>query len=239
MALSLVEALAQVPDPRKPKGLRHPLVAILSLAVLAILAGNTGPQSIAEFGRNHGPALAFALGFRRGKTPARSTFSEAFRAIDAEALEQALTRWMASRQADANWQPIALDGKSIKGSADGEAPCVHLLSAYSHHARAVLAQMRVGGKTNEHKAALKLLGVLPLKDNVFTGDAIFTQKDVAGDIRRGGGDYVLMVKDNQRQLKDDILAALHPGEGFSPLPAEDGRGRAAAGARGGQGTRAA
>ncbi|MBY0227712.1 MAG: transposase family protein [Gemmataceae bacterium] len=38
-SLSLMEALAQVPDPRDPRGLRHPLAAILALAVVAILAG--------------------------------------------------------------------------------------------------------------------------------------------------------------------------------------------------------
>lgn len=220
MSLSLVEALARVPDPRKPKGLRHPLVAVLSLAVVAILAGNTGPQSIAEFGRNHGAPLAHALGFRRGKTPAKSTLSEVFRAIDPVALEQALSRWVASRQADAGWRAIALDGKTLCGSADGEAPGVHLLSAYSHEAKAVLAQMRVDAKTNEHKAALQLLGVLPIKGKVVTGDAMFCQKEVAEAIREAGGDYVLVVKDNQKELKEDIRVALQGDPGFSPLPAE-------------------
>lgn len=219
MPLSLVEALAQVPDPRDPRGVRHPLVAILSLAAVAILAGNTGPQAIHEFGRRHGKSLAFALGFRRGKTPAQSTLSEVFRALDAAALERALSRWVASRQADAGWRAIALDGKTLCGSADGEAPGVHLLSAYAPEAKAVLAQMRVDAKTNEHKAALELLGVLPLKDKVVTGDAMFAQKDVAEAIREAGGDYVLVVKDNQRDLKEDIRVALQGDPGFSPLPA--------------------
>ena len=59
--LSLAEALAQVPDPRDPRGVRHPLVAILSLAVVAILAGHHGPQAIAKFARDRGAALGVVL----------------------------------------------------------------------------------------------------------------------------------------------------------------------------------
>jgi hypothetical protein len=216
--LSLVEALAAVPDPRRRKGLRHPLTAILSLTVLATLAGMRGLEAIAQFGRDHGPALAHALGFRRGKTPAKSTLSKLFRRLDAEALEAALSRWLLARQED-GWRAIAVDGKTLRGSAGGEAPGVHLLTAFVPAAAAVLAQLRVDAKTNEHKAALRLLGVLPLAGKVVTGDAMFTHRDVAEAVVAGGGDYVLFVKDNQPELKAQIEAALHDDGGFSPLPA--------------------
>lgn len=239
MPISLVEALAQVPDPRDPRGVRHPLAAILSLAVVAILAGNTGPQAIHEFGRRHGTPLAHALGFRRGKTPAQSTLSEVFRALDAAALEQALSRWIASRQQDAGWRAIALDGKAVRGSADGEAPCVHLLSAYAPEAKAVLAQMRVDAKTNERKASLELLGILPLSGKIVTGDAAFAQKEVAEKIREAGGDHVLVVKDNQKGLREDVRVAPQGDPGFSPLPAEDPGRAGAVGQDGRRGARAA
>src|ERR671930_135064 len=102
---------------------------------------------------------------------------------------------------DHGWDAIALDGKTARGSADGDAPGVHLLTAYVPDAAAVLKQLRVDAKTNEHKAALTLLGVLPLRGKVVTGDAMFTHRDVAEEIRRRGGDYILIVKDNQPELK--------------------------------------
>jgi hypothetical protein len=68
---SLLEVLAQVPDPRSRHGRRHPLPAILSLAVVAMLAGAKSYQAIAQFGREHGFPLAHALGFTRGKTPTK------------------------------------------------------------------------------------------------------------------------------------------------------------------------
>ncbi len=83
----------------------------------------------------------------------------------------------------------------------------------------MIAQIRVDAKTNEHKAALRLLGVLPLAGKVVTGDAMFTHRDVAQEVRKGGGDYLLFVKDNQPELLAQIQSALHGDADFSPLPA--------------------
>jgi hypothetical protein len=218
--LSLVEALSEVPDPRDPRGLVHPLPAVLCLTVVAILAGMRGPASIAQFGRDHGQTLAHALGFRRGKTPAASTLSEIYRALDVVALEAAVGRWLFDRQQEASWETIALDGKTLRGSGDGEAPAVHLLAAYAPAAAAVLGQLRVDAKTNEHKAALELLGVLPVGGKIVTGDAMFTHRDVAQKVLECGGDYLLTVKDNQPDLRAQIAAALDDDADFSPLPAE-------------------
>jgi predicted transposase YbfD/YdcC len=234
----LLEALASVPDPRDRRGRIHPLAAVLALTVVAVLAGMKSLTAIAQFGRDHGTALAHALGFTRGKTPAKSCLSELFRALDVAALEAALGRWLQGRLPD-GWQAIALDGKTLKGSADGEVPGVHLQCAYVPAAQAVLGQLRVDAKTNEHKAALRLLGVLPLAGQVVTGDTLFTHRDVAQQVRDQQADYVLTVKDNQPELKAAIEAALHGDEDFSPRPAAaQGRG-GAGGAQHRQGARAA
>lgn len=152
--VSLMEVLSEVPDPRGAQGLRHPLPSILSLTVVAILAGMRGPESIAQFGRDHGARLAWALGFRRSRTPCKSTLSMLFRALDVEAFEAALRRWIAGRLAlapDDVPRVISIDGKRLRGSREGEAPGVHLLAAYAPQASAVLAQLRVGASTNEQR----------------------------------------------------------------------------------------
>lgn len=234
---SLLELLATIPDPRKPRGRIHPLSAVLSLAVLAMLAGMKSLEAIAQFGRDHGAGLAFALGFRRKKTPTKSTFSEIFRAIDLDAFEAALGLWMQGRSATA--ETLALDGKTLRGSRNGDVPGLHLLAAFASDKAAVLGQLRVEANTNEHKAALRLLGILPLQGKLVSGDAMFTHRDVAQAIRDGGGDYLLFVKDNQPELKAQIEAALHEDAAFSPLPtaAEAGGRRGSANRR--QGARAA
>ncbi len=205
--LPLLEILAQVPDPRSRHGRRHPLSAILSLAVLAMLSGAKSYQAIAQFGRDKGPALAHLLGFLRGKTPTKSTFSVVFRVLDVRAFEGVLSRWITSRLPEGQ-KPIGVDGKTARGGREGEVAGQHLVSAYCDEAQAVLAQVKVDAKTNEHKAALELLGFLPVKGNIFTGDAMFCQRDFCAAIVEGGGDYVSTAKDNQPSLVIDIQAGL-------------------------------
>ena len=101
-----------------------------------------------------------------------------------------------------------MDGKTARGSREGEVAGQHLVSAYCDEAQAVLAQVKVDAKTNEHKAALELLGFLPVKGNLFTGDAMFCQRDLCAAIIEGGGDYVFTAKDNQPSLVIDIQAGL-------------------------------
>jgi hypothetical protein len=211
-----------------------------------MLTGSKGYRAIAQFGRERGAALALALGFRHGRTPGATALADLFARLDADAFEATLSRWVASRLAGGTTGlHVAIDGKTARGSRDGDAPGHHLVAAYAPQAQAVLAQLRVDAKTNEHKAALRLLGILPVRGNVFTGDAMFCQRDVCARIIEGGGDYVLAVKDNQPSLAIDIGAGLafeaqqrRQAAAFPPLP----RGSAAArfgGADGGQGARAA
>ena len=123
-ALSLLEELATVPDPRSRKGRLHPLRAILSLTVVATLAGCKSLDAIAKFGRDRGTALAHALGFTRGKTPNKSCLSKLFRRLDVAALEEALGRWILGRLQHHGWDAIALDGEkkqcNIRSSNAGQ-----------------------------------------------------------------------------------------------------------------------
>ena len=127
------------------------------------------------------------------------------RALDAPAVEAALSRWIASRLPEGLSQ-LSLDGKTLRGSRDGAAPGQHLVAAYAPLVEAVLVQVRVDAKTNEHKAALELVGILPLRGKVVVGDAMFCQRDLAEGIVAAGGDYVFVVKDNQPGLQADIAA---------------------------------
>jgi hypothetical protein len=203
--LALTDVFATVPDPRSRHGRIHPLPAVLALVVLGLLMGKKSLAAISRLGRLHGTPLAQALGFRRGKTPTKSMLSVLLRALDAAAVEAALTRRITSRLppgADV-W---SIDGKALRGSRDGEVPGQHLVAAYAPHAQAVLAQLRVDSKTNEHKAALQLLGILPLAGKVVVGDAAFCQRDLCQAIVERGGDYVWLAKDNQKTLVTDVAA---------------------------------
>jgi hypothetical protein len=220
-ARSLLDRLAELTDPRDPKGRQYPLVPLLALCLVATLAGHTSVAAIAQFGRLRGHRLGHALGFHRGTMPCANTLTNLLAALDADHLDRVIGDWLADRHA-AGWDHVALDGKTLRGSRDGGTPGVHLLAAYAPRAAAVVAQMRVEATTNEHKAALRLLGVLPsLSGAVVTADAMFTHADVCDAVRDRGGEYILYAKGNQADLRDDLEAAFAAPESgtFSPLPA--------------------
>lgn len=203
--LSLVEVLADVPDPRSLHGRRYPLVPVLCLVTLGLLLGYKSLKAIVEIPTSYGPNILLLLGFPRLRCPSLSTLRNLLATLDIRALEAALTRWTTSRLPEGT-VIISLDGKNLRGSRDAELPGQHLVAAYIPHIEAVLAQLKVDAKTNEHKAALELLGFFPLKDKVVLGDAAFCQRDLAEKVTAEGGDYIFTVKANQPGLEIDIGA---------------------------------
>jgi hypothetical protein len=193
----------------------------LTLSSVAVLSGARSLYAIAQFGRDYGPELAKALGFPKGKTPCCTALHYLFQDLDAARFEKALRRWVHARREE-GWKAVAIDGKTLRGTQGHLIPGVHLLAAYAHQTAAVLAQLPVKGHTNEHKAALHLLNILPLKDTIVTGDAMFCQKDLSRKVLKKGGQYVWAVKDNQSQLKEQIAAALS-NESLSPSGPPSGR----------------
>jgi DDE_Tnp_1-associated/Transposase DDE domain len=217
--VSLMELLEGLHDPRRAQGKRHPLPALLGLAVVAMLAGMTSYEAIVQYGKERGWEFLQHLGFTTRRGLCKATYSRVFRRLDVADFEARVGQWIRARLAPGDAPLLNIDGKTARGSRDGATPGVHLVSAYAPDAKAVLAQLRVDAKTNEHKAALELLGVLPLKGRVVSGDAMFTHRDVCEEVLEAGGDYVLPVKENQPTLGKDIAAAFAgPDAGLSPLP---------------------
>ena len=224
--ISLMELLEGIHDPRRARGKRHPLPALLGLAVVAMLAGMTSYEAIVQYGKERGWEFLKHLGFTTRWGLCKATYSRVFRRIDVADFEARVGEWIQGRLGPDDAPHISIDGKTARGSRDGDTPGVHLVSAYAPDVKAVLAQLRVDAKTNEHKAALELLGVLPIQDKVVTGDAMFTHRDVCAAVLDGGGDYVLPVKENQPTLGRDIAAVFaEPEAGFSPPPDRAARGR--------------
>jgi predicted transposase YbfD/YdcC len=208
-----VEHIATLVDPRGKRGRRHPLGAMLALAVAATLCGYRSYSAMAEWGRTYGSAISRALGFTRAQTPCAATFSLLFRKLDLAALEACLGSWAeqvlaALPAADGPQLPgLALDGKTLRGSRKQGAPLTHLLSAVSHRLGLTVGQVAVDDKTNEITAIHTILERLLLAGRVVTVDALLTQQKVAQAIVDAGADYIMIVKENQPTLYDDIATA--------------------------------
>jgi predicted transposase YbfD/YdcC len=197
----LLQALSKVDDFRKSRGKRHPLLGILALGCTAALCGASSLTAISQWGRDHNRKLLAKLGLTHFPGPSTATLCRVFSQVDAAALELALTEW---------WQawmpglgPLALDGKTVRGSRHGGQEALQLLAAFATRMRVVLAQRAVE-HGDEIATALALLEGLSLKGWIVTGDAKLTQKAIVDKVIAQGGDYVLTVKDNQPTLRDDI-----------------------------------
>jgi hypothetical protein len=226
----LLSFLAQVPDPRSRHGRQHSLSAILGLACCAILCGCRGYKAIGQWAADQPISFMHRLGFNR--TPLKSHgIRKVLMALNVTAFEKALSAWadalLGPDTVTGNSSPnaFALDGKTVRGSFDGLKKAVHLLSVVAHGSGLTLAQAAVPqgveDKTNEHKAALRLLEGLVLRGRLFTGDAMFCHRDFCEQIINAGGDYLVFVKDNQPTLLNDIKTAFAPAPGgaFSPSTA--------------------
>ena len=216
---SLLLVLQQIPDPRGRQGRRHPLSAMLATIVCALLCGSRSYSAIADWIHAQEPETWHFLGFFR-KPPKLNAFRKLLMRLAPQALEAVLRPWVDQLLADSgpageDLQPVAMDGKSLRGALGEHGQLVHLLSLLDQRTGFVLRQVEVQGKTNEHKTALELLKTLVLKGRLITGDAIFCQRDLCRQIVDDDGHYFFMVKDNQPELKQTIEAEFQPA--FSPL----------------------
>ena len=200
----LFPVLGTIPDPRKPRGIRHGVQSILAIAVCAVLAGARSFIAIAEWAEDQSQEILEKLGSQRVLPPCESTIRRVLQRVDAEDLDRRTGAWMA-QQVPLRESALSLDGKTLCGSSNGEQGAVHLLSAIVHGYGTVVAQVEVGEKTNEIPCVKPLLADLDIRGTVVTADALHTQRETARYlVEDKGADYVFTVKDNQPTLRQDI-----------------------------------
>ena len=201
----LFEILCGIPDPRKRRGVRHTVQSILATAICAVLAGARSFTAMEEWAAEQSKETLQRLGSKRGKSPSERTYRRIFDSIDVEELDRRTGSWVAEQQQLQAGAGLALDGKTVRGSRDGDKGALHLLSAIVHGSGAVVAQVAVESKTNEITQVERLLDGLDIQSAVVTADALLTQKKIARYlVEKKDADYVLTAKDNQPTLRQDI-----------------------------------
>ena len=248
-ALSLVEAFAQIPDPRKARGIRHGVLAIVLLGACAVLTGARSFAAIGEYAHDTGRAILDRLGVGT-VVPHASTIRRVLQDLDPGAVEAAMRTWALAQLADRpapdgvptreQRQVLALDGKTVRGAhiptstTPSTAPhrrrrrCgaryrqPHLVSVLDQASGAVLGQVQVEAKGSEVAAFTTLLDELDLTDVLVTADAVHTNRNHADYLHERGGHYLLTAKLNQPTLLRRLRAL--PWKQIGVAGRERGRG---------------
>jgi hypothetical protein len=210
----LLDLLQCVPDPRRRRGIRHPVRTVVALAVCAAVAGARSFTAIAQWARGLSGEALQRLGATRRTPPSEPTIRRVLQAVDADALDAQLGPWLLQVAARPG-AGLSVDGKTLRGGHARGQPAPHLLSAILHQEAVVVAQAAVPAATNEIPGLPALLAPLPLAGTIVTADALHTQAETARFlVEEKHADYVFTVKDNQPTLKQDLatlrLAAFPP-----------------------------
>ena len=222
-ALSIYRAFEQIEDGRHKRGVRYSSALLLTLIVLAKLAGMTSLAGIAEWVRLRADRLNEVLPNPHETFPCAATYSNVLRAVDAQQVRQVmndlLTRVGAmkrcgdnpareDKQAEREKQVhVALDGKTLRGTL-GHTACdqqkMHQVALYETQTGVLLKEQVTGEKQNELSIVSQFLTPLLVQGRIISADALHTQCAFCWQVRRWEGDYVLIVKGNQPSLHDDL-----------------------------------
>ena len=200
----LPAVFAAVPDPRGRQGRRYDLPFLLTCLVAALLCNCNSLAAVGQWCQEHQALLARHFPQQRFHTPSGALFRWLLPRLSVAELEWALAAWVRATRPVRDREPLAFDGKVVRGAGTADQPAPHVLSVSTHTTQETLVQVRVADKTNAIPVAQALLPWLPLRGRVVTADALHTQTALAQIVLAGGADYLLCVKENQPTLYGDL-----------------------------------
>jgi predicted transposase YbfD/YdcC len=206
-ALNVKTYFRKLKDPRINRRKLHLLLDIIVIAICGVISGCDDWQQIGVFARARQDWLKRFLRLPNG-IPSHDTIERVFDRLNPQAFQACFRAWMTALHDALGLSQIAIDGKTLRGSARGDLKGLHLVSAWATANSLSLGQIAVDEKSNEIPAIPELLALLDVKGALVTIDAMGCQKEIAATIVERGGDYVLTVKDNQPTLLADIQACL-------------------------------
>ena len=203
---SLINYFEILEDPRDVRGKKHNLTNILVMTVYGILCGYTDFENMADFLEVHEEYFTNLLSLENG-IPSHDTFSRVFSLIDSKKFLDIFIDWI-KEIVNKNGIHLCIDGKAIKSARDaingGNTP--YIVSGFLADIGISIGQVKVNDKSNEITAIPELINLLDIEGKIITMDAIGTQEEICNLItsKDKKGNYILKVKDNQKDLKDDI-----------------------------------
>ena len=208
----IIRHFEELEDPRSEINLRHPLLSVVVIALLAVLAGGGGPTAIAQWAVLKQEFLLQVLDLPNG-IPSKDVFRRVLMALKPAAFQACFANWLQSLRAEATAatgvdQPIlAVDGKTARRSHDrtNGLGALHSVSVWASEFGLSLGQVACAEKSNEITAIPELLRLVDIQGAIITIDAMGTQKAIAAQIIEGKADYVLALKRNQETLHQAVI----------------------------------
>lgn len=196
---TLIEHFSKLEDPRVERNKKHELIDVIVLCVCAVVSGANGWSDIEEFGRAKLEWLRRYVPLANG-VPVDDTIARIISALSVTGFQECFRNWVDDVVTLSDNEIVAVDGKTHRRSHDRPrgVKALHMVSAWASRNGVVLGQVKTQEKSNEITAVPELLKVLDLKGCIVTVDAMNCQRETAQQIKKGGGDYVLAVKDNQK-----------------------------------------
>lgn len=224
----IIKSFAPLPDPRRTEkgNFRYPLTEIIFLVISAVISNANDWTSIESFGKKQLKWLRKFLPYKNG-TPSHDILGELFANIDSEKFCECFLAWVNSILEINDGEVIAIDGKRIRGSYDSGAAkaAIHMVSAFATGSGICLGQVATEEKSNEITAIPMLLDILAIKGCTVTLDAMGCQKEIAGKIIEGGADYVIAIKENQKNLAEQARKMFDLKKGDTYENTDSGHGR--------------
>ena len=208
----VVRHFEELEDPRSEVNLRHPLLSVIVIALLAVLAGAGGPTAIARWAVLKQEFLLQVLDLPNG-IPSKDVFRRLLMALKPAAFQACFANWLQSLRTEATAatgveQPIlAVDGKTARRSHDRKngLGALHSVSVWASEFGLSLGQVACAEKSNEITAIPELLRLVDIQGAIITIDAMGTQKAIAAQIIEGKADFVLALKGNQETLHPAVI----------------------------------
>ncbi|HSH35178.1 ISAs1 family transposase [Schnuerera sp.] len=197
------ESFEKVEDFRESHKVKHNLLEIIFVAIVATVANSNTWLEIEAFGEIKESLLKRYVKLENG-IPSHDTFQRVFEHLDPKAFNRAFMDWTKKLCDNTEGRIIALDGKTLRGSTDGNKKAIHIVNAWVDENNFILGQIKTDSKSNEITAIPELLDLLFLENSIVTIDAMGTQKDIAERIIKKKADYVLALKGNQGLFHEEV-----------------------------------
>lgn len=195
---------ASLIDPRRATKLKlHSLHDILFIVLNAVLSGVEDWAGIETWARIKEDWLRQFILLPNG-IPAHDTISDVMGRINPKEFAACFTAWMQNCLPSLAGKHIAIDGKTLRGSARDGQDAAHVVSAFVTCCRWVFMQQAVDGKSNEITAIPEILRFLDMRGATITIDAMGCQKSIAAEIFAAKADYALALKENHPTLYAEV-----------------------------------